>query len=52
MIVVDNAGGRWQDDRRCGDQRLTNPAGRMIFARLKEEPLGPEGVYYPLDSEF
>jgi hypothetical protein len=34
---------------------LQTPAGRMIFARLKEEASREsrgKDVYYPLDSEF
>lgn len=56
MIVVDNG------KRQIGKiidvivtSVLQTPAGRMIFARLKEEA-GKEGrgreMYYPLDSEF
>jgi uncharacterized protein YacL len=56
MIVVDN--GRRQIGKTIDvivTSVLQTPAGRMIFARLKEEA-GKEGrgreMYYPLDSEF
>jgi uncharacterized protein YacL len=56
MIVVDN--GKRQMGRTVDvivTSVLQTPAGRMIFARLKEEA-GRESrgkdVYYPLDSEF
>jgi uncharacterized protein YacL len=56
MIVVDN--GRRQIGKTVDvivTSVLQTPAGRMIFARLKEEASreskGKE-VYYPLDSEF
>jgi len=56
MIVVDN--GRRQMGKTVDvivTSVLQTPAGRMIFARLKEEA-GREGkgkdYYYPLDSEF
>ncbi len=56
MIVVDN--GRRQIGRTLDvvvTSVLQTPAGRMIFARLKEEAIrenkGRE-YYYPLDSEF
>jgi uncharacterized protein YacL len=56
MIVVDN--GRRQIGKTIDvvvTSVLQTPAGRMIFARLKEEASreskGKE-TYYPLDSEF
>jgi len=56
MIVVDN--GKRQMGRTVDvivTSVLQTPAGRMIFARLKEEAnrenRGKES-YYPLDSEF
>jgi uncharacterized protein YacL len=56
MIVVDN--GKRQMGRTIDvivTSVLQTPAGRMIFARLKEETSrenrGKES-YYPLDSEF
>jgi hypothetical protein len=56
MIVVDN--GRRQIGKTVDvvvTSVLQTPAGRMIFARLKEEASreskGKE-TYYPLDSEF
>jgi uncharacterized protein YacL len=56
MIVVDN--GRRQIGKTIDvivTSVLQTPAGRMIFARLKEEA-GKEGrgreMVYPLDSEF
>jgi uncharacterized protein YacL len=56
MIVVDN--GRRQIGRTIDvvvTSVLQTPAGRMIFARLKEEANRESkgrDVYYPLDSEF
>ncbi len=56
MIVVDN--GRRQIGRTIDvvvTSVLQTPAGRMIFARLKEEASREnkgKDVYYPLDSEF
>ena len=55
MIVVDN--GRRQIGRTADvivTSVLQTPAGRMIFARLKEEPTRERAreTYYPLDSEF
>ncbi len=56
MIVVDN--GRRQMGRNVDvvvTSVLQTPAGRMIFARLKEEsPREVKGkdYYYPLDSEY
>jgi uncharacterized protein YacL len=56
MIVVDN--GKRQIGKTLDvvvTSVLQTPAGRMIFARLKEEPVrenrGRE-LFYPLDSEF
>jgi uncharacterized protein YacL len=56
MIVVDN--GKRQMGRTVDvivTSVLQTPAGRMIFARLKEEASREsrgKDVYYPLDSEF
>jgi uncharacterized protein YacL len=56
MIVVDN--GRRQIGKTIDvvvTSVLQTPAGRMIFARLKEETSREskgKDVYYPLDSEF
>ncbi len=56
MIVVDN--GRKQIGKNMDvivTSVLQTPAGRMIFARLKEEALREhkgKDDYYPLDSEF
>ncbi len=54
MIVVDN--GRRQMGKTIDvvvTSVLQTPAGRMIFARLKEEPpRDRKEAYYPLDSEF
>jgi uncharacterized protein YacL len=56
MIVVDN--GRKQIGKTVDvivTSVLQTPAGRMIFARLKEEPAREERgkeLFYPLDSEF
>jgi len=56
MIVVDN--GRRQIGKTIDvvvTSVLQTPAGRMIFARLKEEASREskgKDVYYPLDSEF
>jgi uncharacterized protein YacL len=56
MIVVDN--GRRQMGRTVDvvvTSVLQTPAGRMIFARLKEEAAKEakgKDYYYPLDSEF
>ena len=55
MIVVDN--GRRQIGRTVDvtvTSVLQTPAGRMIFARLKEEASRERAkeAYYPLDSEF
>ncbi len=55
MIVVDN--GRRQIGRTTDvivTSVLQTPAGRMIFARLKEESTRERAreTYYPLDSEF
>lgn len=56
MIVVDN--GRKQIGKNMDvivTSVLQTPAGRMIFARLKEEALREgkgKDYYYPLDSEF
>lgn len=56
MIVVDN--GRRQIGKNMDvvvTSVLQTPAGRMIFARLKEEPPRESrgrDYYYPLDSEF
>jgi len=54
MIVVDN--GKRQMGRTIDvivTSVLQTPAGRMIFARLKEEAGREKGRdYYPLDSEF
>jgi len=56
MIVVDN--GRRQIGKTIDvvvTSVLQTPAGRMIFARLKEEPNREnkgKDIYYPLDSEF
>ena len=57
MIVVDN--GRRQIGKTIDvlvTSVLQTPAGRMIFARLKDETRESKGkekdVYYPLDSEF
>ena len=52
MIVVDN--GRKQMGKTIDvvvTSVLQTPAGRMIFARLKEEAKGKD-YYYPLDNEF
>jgi len=52
MIVVDN--GRRQMGKTIDvvvTSVLQTPAGRMIFARLKEEAKGKD-YYYPLDNEF
>jgi uncharacterized protein YacL len=55
MIVVDN--GRKQMGKAVEvivTSVLQTPAGRMIFARLKEDAIREKGkdYYYPLDSEF
>lgn len=54
MIVVDN--GKRQIGKTIDvvvTSVLQTPAGRMIFARLKEEPpRDRKEVYYPLDSEL
>jgi hypothetical protein len=56
MIVVDN--GRRQMGKTIDvivTSVLQTPAGRMIFARLKEEANREnkgKDYYYPLDSEF
>jgi uncharacterized protein YacL len=56
MIVVDN--GRRQMGKTTDvivTSVLQTPAGRMIFARLKEETnreTKGKDYYYPLDSEF
>ncbi len=56
MIVVDN--GRRQIGKNMDvvvTSVLQTPAGRMIFARLKEEAIREskgKDYYYPLDSEF
>jgi uncharacterized protein YacL len=55
MIVIDNGRryiGKTMDV--VVTSVLQTPAGRMIFARLKEEPSREKGreYYYPLDSEF
>jgi uncharacterized protein YacL len=56
MIVVDN--GRRQIGKNMDvivTSVLQTPAGRMIFARLKEEAIRDnrgKDYYYPLDSEF
>ncbi|MBM4349305.1 MAG: TRAM domain-containing protein, partial [Deltaproteobacteria bacterium] len=56
MIVVDN--GRRQIGKNVDvivTSVLQTPAGRMIFARLKEEANREnrgKDYYYPLDSEF
>jgi uncharacterized protein YacL len=56
MIVVDN--GRRQMGKTIDvvvTSVLQTPAGRMIFARLKEEAnreTKGKDYYYPLDSEF
>jgi hypothetical protein len=56
MIVVDN--GRRQMGKTIDvvvTSVLQTPAGRMIFARIKEEAnreTKGKDFYYPLDSEF